>query len=235
MFNNVKAEQLTCYVHKPKIAYTIPQGDALLVADSLWLMLKWIHNEFILDCEEMDESAHENEQFRVRNISRTISYVNQASLLEGILYRMYRDVVSVIQREIKKSITIDNAELATRVLEMAQVKEFRDAVTAHTAYADPHPKKDDVLSEINSLHAFLSTGVIGGNVSGFIVNVSHITAEGQASKRTIPTIGLQKLHAEMEAHFQSWSHMLVSTFEAIRDSLPIDTEDKQIIREIHKI
>ena len=87
--------------------FTIPEGNALLAADQVHRMLPWIEAEFQEDCRQnpdiLQVGMPGQRAFVVRNISRTLSYVTQACLLEGILKQSYKLMV-VSLKEIDPSV-----------------------------------------------------------------------------------------------------------------------------------
>lgn len=230
-FDEVRKYRITVWIEKPdKFVFSIPNGDASLVSEKLWKILSWLHDEFLFDCatETAKKNSFPDSNFGDHNISRTISYVIHACLLEGVLKKMYMNMIITLQKYVNKSIIADNIELSKRKNEMINVEEFRNIVAAHTAYADPHPKKDDFLSEINSLQSFLSTSYDGKDLSSFTMNAVTIISNGKTSKRPIPKIKLNNLHQEMYKHFMEWEKIFISKLKESVKFLPIKNGEYRI-------
>lgn len=230
MFEELGKNTHTVWIEKPtKGVFATPNGDARLVCERLWWILCWINDEFLADAanEDKTETQFPEPKFSNRSISRTVSYVIHACLLEGILEKMYANMFVTLNHYGISGITPDDSELTKRADEMKDIVEFRNTVAAHTAYADPHPKKDDFLSEINSLFAFLSVGINSDNGS-FFMNAVAVTNNGTSSKRTIPIIGLRDIHTKVEPHFKEWEKMFVTTLKEVDVLLPIYTPEYRI-------
>ncbi len=84
-----------------KDSLVIPDLRSIMLVEKIIGMQNWIFDEFIKDaaenpnCCELSESievSNERELFIIRNTSRVLSYVNQSSLIEGLLSKAYVDM-----------------------------------------------------------------------------------------------------------------------------------------------
>ena len=229
MFKEIYDNTFVVWTEKPdKFVVPVPNGDARLVAERIWEMLEWLHDEFIKEAKE--HTRLEEDSFQIRNISRTLSYVNHVYLLEGILKKMYENMFVAMNTYGVTGITEDETSMTDRENEISTIFEFRHTVAAHTAYAYPDGRKDDALTAANSLHSFLGVGFDGKDMTSFTVNAGEIMSDGKTSKRKIPSINIRDSHVQMKSHFESWTIMFIDKLVEAHSQLPIKTEDYRVER-----
>jgi len=200
--------------------FTIPEGNALLAADQVHRMLPWIEAEFQEDCRQnpdiLQVGMPGQRAFVVRNISRTLSYVTQACLLEGILKRSYDLMVASLQK-IDPSVVSDTAKLEARRIEIKEIKLFRDKVAAHTAFADPKPE-DNISQELTSLVSLISTSH-DGTSNTFRLGALALVV-GEERPRHQPEVSINEAHPRTMEHFREWIRMFEEVSAPVRMQLP---------------
>lgn len=201
--------------------FTVPDGHALLAADQVHRMLPWIESEFQEDCRQNPDilqiGSPGQREFVVRNISRTLSYVNQACLLEGILKRSYALMVASLQI-IDPSVLPDAVKLESRRIEIREIKRFRDKVAAHTAFADPRPE-DNTAQELTSLVSLISTAH-DGTSNTFRLGALALVVGGERPRHQ-PEVSINEMHPRMLDHFREWILMFEEVSAPVRAQLPM--------------
>lgn len=200
--------------------FTIPDGHALIAADQVQRMLLWIESEFQKDCRQNPHILQAGEagqrEFIVRNISRTLSYITQACLLEGILKRSYMLMVTSLHI-IDSSVVSDSAKIKNRRDEISEIKRFRDKVAAHTAFADPKPK-DNVAQELTSLLSLVSTAH-DGTSNTFRLGALSVVVGGVKPKYE-PQASINEMHPLLLKHLAEWICMFEEVSAPVRIQLP---------------
>ncbi len=234
MWETIKKNGFVVYMHLNRGVFSIPEGSSLLTANQLLKMQEWIFEEFIKDCDanrdllQVDPKDYRKEQdFINRNASRTLSYVNQSCLIEGVLQRSYKDMFGSLRRYVDPSVKYDLFEHEARTAEVADLFDFRNMVSAHTVYGSPKPGDNPSL-EFSSLTALLSSSFNGG-VNTFALGAVKTILGGDAPSRTIPTIALGNLHPRMIRHYKSWENMFASPLQSLFPKLPIQKTDYTVI------
>ncbi|MEX1014260.1 MAG: hypothetical protein WDZ80_03820 [Candidatus Paceibacterota bacterium] len=227
MFQNIFSNSISIVIERPERGtFSIPSGDAIMSAEKLWRMLEWIHEEFLEDCRINQRSNWvRNEKFNERNTSRTISYTIHVCLLEGILRRMYIDMIMSLSHRVNGGITSNQNELGIRREEVQDIYDFRNMVAAHTVYADPRYQDDDIAGELTSLSVLTASGINGDDLTTFAIGVMQVLANGDHPARTIPRMNIKDLHSRMIAHFEEWVNMFVQKLQEADRHLPIQNTD----------
>lgn len=201
--------------------FTIPDGHSLLAADQVQRMLVWIENEFQKDCRQhpgiLMPKADGQREFVTRNISRTLSYVTQALLLEGILLRSYKNTVTSF-KTVDPSIMLNTTKLAMRKKEIAEIKLFRDKVAAHTVFSAPKDG-DNIAQELKSLIDLISTSHDGTNTNTFGLGAMSLMVGGEKPKHE-PQAIINKMHPLISQHLKQWILMFEEASNIIRPQLP---------------
>ncbi len=220
LWDAVKRFGISAFNKPQKGFFTIPDGHALTAADQVHRMLDWINDEFQEDCRQNPNilriGTTSQREFVVRNISRTLSYVNQACLLEGILKRSYQLMIASLQ-VIDPSVVPDETKLEARRQEIKEVKRFRDKVAAHTAFADPGPE-DNAAQELTSLISLVSTAY-DGTSNTFRLGAVAMIVGGQRPKH-VPQASINEMHPRMMEHFKEWILMFEEVSAPVRAQLP---------------
>ncbi len=205
--------------------FTIPDGHALIAADQIHRMLPWIESEFQEDCRRnpdiLQAGADGQRDFVVRNISRTLSYVNHVCLLEGILMRSYDLMISSLQ-VIDPSVVPDTTKLTTRRTEISEIRRFRNKVAAHTAFAKPDAD-DNTAQELTSLLSLVSTAH-DGTSNTFRLGAVTMLVGGVAPKHT-PQAAINEMHPRVMEHFREWIQMFEEVSAPVRAQLPKTISD----------
>jgi hypothetical protein len=205
---------------RDKFCFSLPDAHALLAANRLHKMLFWIEAEFQADCKQnphiLKEQADGQEDFIVRNMSRTISYVNNVCLLEGILRRGYELLITSLQA-IDPSITSDEAKLSVRVNEIEEIKRFRNKIAAHTVFAQPKPD-DNIAQELTSLISLITT-TFEDTSTTFRLGEIMPTVNGLRPKYT-PQASINEMHPKVLDHFKEWICMYEEACLLVRSKLP---------------
>ncbi len=205
-------------------AFTIPDGHALIAADQVRRMLLWIASDFEADCAShpdiLQDGAEGQRDFIVRNISRTLSYVTQACLLEGILVRSYELMVTSLQ-VIDPFVVLDKVKLEERINEISEIKRFRDKVATHTVFADP--RKDNVAQELNSLLSLVSTTHDGPSNTLRLGAVAKLVGGVSALYR--PEVSINEMRPLMTEHLNQWIAIFEEVLAPVRAQLPKTLEN----------
>jgi hypothetical protein len=225
MWNEIKKNGIVAHVtdEKGRGVYTIPDGMASLTAERFINMMKWIHEEFMADSTKNPDIFHlsdlEQQVFIVRNMSRTLSYINHVCSLELILVRLYKETIEKL-RIIDNNISSDDVGLEVRKAEIADCFTFRNKVSAHTAYGSPRDE-DNIAMEFQSLITLLSTSYgPDGEAGGFALGAVSVRLAEQDPSTKLPLIGLKDLHPRMLEHIKAWEAMLISPCVVVRQGLP---------------
>lgn len=220
---------------------TIPEGSSLLTANKLLEMQEWIFEEFKKDCEANSDLLRaasrdygKEQSFINRNASRTLSYVNQACLVEGVLRRAYKDMFRGLQMYVDPSASYDRSEYEARISETSDLFDFRNMVSAHTVYGSPRSGDNSAL-EFSSLTALLGSSFKSEETSTFALGGVQTKLAGDAPSRTIPTIALGDLHPRMVEHYESWEGMFVTPLQSLLPRLPIQKTDYSVIGPGHEL
>lgn len=225
LWEAVKRFGISALNHVQMGAFTIPDGHALIAADQVHRMLPWIASEFEEDCNKhpniLQAGADGQRDFLVRNISRTLSYVNQLCLLEGILKRSYELMIASLQ-VIDPTVVPDTAKLEERRNEIVEVKRFRDKVAAHTAFANPQ-QGDNAAQELTSLLSLVSTAHDGPSNTLRLGAVAMLV--GGEGPRHRPEVSISTMHPMAIEHFKQWILMFEEVSAPVRAQLPITVGD----------
>lgn len=241
MWETIKKNGFRVYLLSDRAMLTIPEGSSLLTANKLLEMQGWIFAEFVKDCDmnydlwQAYSKDYERQQsFIKRNTSRTLSYVNQACLVEGILQRAYKDMFHDLQMYVDPSVEYDSSEDEARTSEMTDLFDFRHMVAAHTVYGSPK-SGDNPSLEFSSLTALLGSSFSSEQVNTFALGEIQTKLAGDAPSRIIPTIALKDLYSGMVKHYKSWENMFVSPLQSLLPKLPIKKADYAVAGPGHEL
>ncbi|MFH1375072.1 MAG: hypothetical protein ABIH35_00160 [Patescibacteria group bacterium] len=227
IFAPITKKMISFWVNSPKICFTAPDGNGVLAAKKIWQMVCWLNKEFIIDCKNISftpTKTHkkylDNESSRIRNFSRTISYIIQISLLERLVKKLYEDMCINLKKYADSTIKEDSREKGNRKKEMGEATTFRNKVAAHLSFYYPYDhktkKNDNLSTQISSLNALLSCGTYGKSKLNFgIPGVSSIVG-GENPSTQIPTIRVARLHPKMKKHFQAWTKMFLKELRKLK-------------------
>ncbi len=227
MFDEIYNNTLLVRTEHPiKGIFAIPSSNAFSVLRRLWQMVSWLHDDFILDCNaSAGVGFPQDEDFRLRSTSRTLSYVVQVSTLEKIIERVYRDIFVSIRIYTGQNLIPNDNEISLRYQEFASIKAFRDMVAGHTVYGSPR-NNDNLSLELTSLFVLLSSSTNPqGDLTSFTLGSGSVVAGSQTPSRTIPSIGIRNTHQIMTSHYQSWTNMISQTLTQSHSILPIKNAD----------
>lgn len=227
LWEAVKRFGISAFNDTQKGIFTIPDGHALIAADQIHRMLPWIESEFQEDCANnpdiLQAGAEGQRDFLVRNISRTLSYVNQTCLLEGILKRSYELMIASLQ-VIDATVVPDTTKLQQREAEIEEIKRFRNKVAAHTAFADPRPD-DNPAQELTSLLSLVSTAHDGpSNTLRLGAVAIHVGGDAPQHK---PEASINEMHPIVMEHFRQWIIMFEEVSTPVRAQLPKTVGDNR--------
>ncbi len=192
-----------------------------MAANQIYDMLIWIEQDFKDDCARNPEAmwleSPDRAGFVVRNTSRTLSYVNQACLLEGMLVRSYEEAVGSLQ-VVDPSITLDADKMVIRAAEIAEIKKFRNKVAAHTTYSKPG-SEDNLAQELKSLLDLVSTSYDANEPDSFRLGAMSIIVGGIEAKHK-PQVAIREMHPLIMAHVQEWLTMFKEACDKLHPQLP---------------
>ncbi len=226
---------LTVWKEEPRRGvFCIPNSPAFLAAEQVWHMLGWIHASFMRDSRgrtfDLAERWSNHDGFVIRSKSRTLSYVTQVCLLEGIVKRMYVETVEAIQRWANSDIREDSVAVSERKREVTLAMEFRNMVAAHTVYGSP--RDDDNRSLVStSLHHLLGFSLPVETLSAAEMTLgggAYVSVGGETPSRAIPPVNVGRLHGQMKDHYRAWSAMFVSLLQPIHAVTPIEQQSYTI-------
>ena len=217
---------VSVWVNTPKVCFTIPNGNGLLVAKKIWQMVCWINEEFIKNCKNISFKPPKNNKEFINNdrkklilASQTISYVIQISLLERLVKKLYEDMCISLKKNANNKIKEDLEEKKNRRDEMKDVATFRNKVAAHLSFYSPYDyktrKNDNLSTQISSLDALLGYCTYGKSKLNFGIPGPLSIVGGENPSTQIPTIRLAKLHPKMKKHFRAWTKMFLKELRKI--------------------
>lgn len=203
----------------------VPTTYPVDTASEILKMAEWIYEEFINDCKQslfdnngqpLDLETLEN--FRLRNTSRTISYVIHIWNIEKILNRSLEELTdsfNPLPADIEAFIQLEREK---RNKEVKKIKKFRHKVAAHSSWAHRDESDSDADREASLACWNGSFGVSNHNplsfhVGGFIPVINNTTAN-----RDTYQLSLYEEHQKMVAHFKEWESMLVNIMNKLEDS-----------------
>lgn len=220
IWNAIKQVSIIVKYTNPNGIATIPDGHAMLAADQVYKMLEWIEAEFQEDCRKnfsvLEQNMVGQNDFVVRNISRTLSYVTQACLLEGILKRSY-NLTAEHLKNIDESVMLDADQIRARDQEIKILKDFRNKIAAHTAYSNPRAE-DNIAQELHSLLALISTSY-HGSINTFRLGASTMIV-GAMEAKFQPEVSINEVHPLLIEHFKQWLSMFEKILTHPRSQLP---------------
>lgn len=177
----------------------IPVPSDIEAIDKLLRGLDWIYRDFIEDCTQNPNAstAGLDEDFCIRNITRTLSYANHASLVEGLIRKTYKTTVGFLNEKLPGSIAEDvEATIKAQNVGFKRTSEFRHTVSAHLSYVNPktYSGEDSKSTQLSSLMALLAPPVFD--------------EEGTEGIREIPAFSLKVTHNFLwNIHYPKWGEI----------------------------
>ena len=212
--------------------FQVPDMRAIWAIEKLIAGLAWIYDEFMFDCGNYKddlETAFRDEDFIMRNTTRTLAYANQAGLLEGLVKKTYNDAVFILNKKVSKDINIDYTKLNTQYNNFKNIKVFRDKVAAHLSLV--FPKNDNISTQLTSLATILGGGFSQNKtVSSFSLGGGAIKVNEEYPNPKIPSFGIEETHKFLILHYKKWGTMFDGMLKKTYEFLPIDNENLSIVK-----
>ncbi|MEK7544968.1 MAG: hypothetical protein AAB551_02445, partial [Patescibacteria group bacterium] len=167
----------------------VPSSYPIHAASEIFKMAEWIYEEFLNDCKHplfdsngqpLDFEGLEN--FRLRNTSRTISYVIHIWNIEKILNKALAELEKAFNPLPEEIRLLIRSEKEKRKTKAWKINKFRHKVAAHSSWAhyqegDSDADREASLACWNGSFGISNSDPLSFHVGGFMPIINNTTAD----------------------------------------------------------